>query len=162
MDSWQRPLVALLSAWGASRSDAASLAQDAFVEAWLSRERCQFSLGDTAEAGPWLRGIARNLWRTHQRKRAHERPLEAAAEGASEVQDEDPRLELLWAAIARLPEPQREALWVRYIEDRTSPEAAALLGLDENALASRLWRARVALKELMDPAANAPRKETEL
>ncbi len=157
---WKRPLVALLSAWGASGSDASDLAQDAFVEAWLGRERCQFSLGDTGEAGPWLRGIARNLWRAHQRKRGKERPLEAAANSAVEDPEKDPRLPSLTDAIARLPEPQREAIWVRYLEDRTSPEAAALLGLDENALASRLWRARVALKEMMSTGADAPQQET--
>ena len=49
------------------------------------------------------------------------------------------------AAIAELPESYRTALMLRDMEERSTREAADLLGITENALKLRLHRARQAL-----------------
>ena len=49
------------------------------------------------------------------------------------------------AAIAELPESYRTVLLLRDIEERSTREAADLLGITENALKLRLHRARQAL-----------------
>ena len=54
-------------------------------------------------------------------------------------------------AIDRLPDNYRTVLLLRDIEDYTTHEAAAALGIDEGAVKTRLHRARAALKTLLQP-----------
>jgi RNA polymerase sigma factor (sigma-70 family) len=49
--------------------------------------------------------------------------------------------------IAALPDPYREVLVLRDIEELTGPEAAAQLGISVEAVKSRLHRARSMLRE---------------
>ena len=61
------------------------------------------------------------------------------------------------AAIAGLPESYRTVLLLRDIEERSTREAATLLGVSENALKLRLHRARQALAtRLKDAAVGVP------
>ena len=70
IDRWRGPLVGLLGARGASPADAVELAQDAFSEAYLGRERFEGSWEDDGAVGAWLRGIALNLLRAGARRRS--------------------------------------------------------------------------------------------
>ena len=54
--------------------------------------------------------------------------------------------EQLWESFAELPDLHREALTVFYIEGKNVAEAAAALGVNENAMRTRLHRARAALR----------------
>lgn len=53
IDRWRGPLVGLLGARGASPADAVELAQDAFSEAYLGRERFEGSWEDDGAVGAW-------------------------------------------------------------------------------------------------------------
>jgi RNA polymerase sigma-70 factor (ECF subfamily) len=53
------------------------------------------------------------------------------------------------AALARLPEADREILLLRCYEELTNQEAAAVLGVDPNTCSQRFGRAIVRLRRLL-------------
>ena len=55
------------------------------------------------------------------------------------------------ASIDELPDTYREVLLLRDIEELSTDEAAALLGVTPNAVKIRLHRARQALRTMLDP-----------
>jgi RNA polymerase sigma-70 factor, ECF subfamily len=59
--------------------------------------------------------------------------------------------DLVRRAIDRLPDGYRTVLLLRDIEDYTTQETAAALGIEEGAVKTRLHRARAALKTLLSP-----------
>ena len=148
IETWRGPLVGLLTAWGASRGEATELAQDAIAEAWLGRARLRGDAADPRTMGPWLTGIARNLWRARLRRveRRREQPLEGDHATRS-VALADARLEPLRSAIARLPDDLRTVVHARYLEDTPVRTVAALLGVPESTVEGRLYRARKLLRE---------------
>lgn len=130
---WRGPLVGLLLARGLDRRTAHELAEEVFVEAWRSFDQGRFR-GDpesVTAVGAWLRGIARNLaaaWLRRRRRSpgtADPTVLEAVPDGST-TSTEPSELRL---AIDRLPRSLREVVLVRYIDEQTGAEAAALLGL---------------------------------
>ncbi len=159
IETWRGPLVGLVAGWGAPWTDAAELAQDALVEAYLGADRLRGDATDPAVMGPWLRGIARHLfvgWR-RRRTRRREEPLadlEPAAPGRFEHAG-DARAEELARALERLPEKHRVVLYLRYLEDSGVREIAALLGLPESTVEGRLYRARRALRDHLESGARA-------
>ncbi|MBX3276231.1 MAG: RNA polymerase sigma factor [Sandaracinaceae bacterium] len=107
---------------------------------------------------PWLFTIAMNLVRGHfrQRKRRPEAPLEAVSEPAGERDDTEAplerrqRIERVRAAIAALPDGQREVIVLHWFEERPFAEVAAILGSTEGAVRVRAHRAYRRLEELLD------------
>ena len=63
--------------------------------------------------------------------------------------DEELRLRVQ-GALARLEAPDREVLLLRYFEQLSTQETAAVLGLSDSGVKSRLMRALVRLRELVD------------
>lgn len=157
IDRFRGPLVGLLASWGASPRDAVELAQDAFAEAYLSRERFEGEWEDAGAAGAWLRGIANKLWLAHGRMTR--RPDAIAArelapvEATEDESGEDDSAARLRALIDGLPQKWKTVLHLRYVEDSGLEEIAGLLGVSERAVEGRLHRARRALKERLDVAA---------
>jgi RNA polymerase sigma factor (sigma-70 family) len=85
-----------------------------------------------------LRKLARR--RKHERKAAHMTP--EARETEESTQDAWARLAPhLDAALARLPEVDRAAIVLRYVEDKSLREVAAELGVSEAAAKQRVFRA---------------------
>lgn len=116
--------------------------------------------------GAWLAGIARNLCR--RRLRGWARPewsWEAVQGGRLPQQWPDTDLgpdevavraevtATIRRAVARLPDGQRDAVQLFYLEDRTHREVAEALGIDVNAVKARLHRARRSLRPLVAPQA---------
>lgn len=56
-------------------------------------------------------------------------------------------IDALQVALAGLPDDQREAIWLRHIENRTLEEVAAAMGRSEAAVRGLLHRGKAALKE---------------
>lgn len=54
---------------------------------------------------------------------------------------------VLWQALARLPEPQRTMLVLRYYEGRTDPEIAEILDISVGTVKSSIWRSLRRLRE---------------
>jgi RNA polymerase sigma-70 factor (ECF subfamily) len=130
-------------------ADAEEVVQDSFVRAFqaLGRydERDQF--------GAWLTRILVNRCRTAVARRRDEEPLDEAtlvwANGEDRAEAMAVREELAHA-LAQLPHEQREALVLRYTEDRTFDEMAALTGAGVSALKMRVKRACERLRALLE------------
>src|SRR5262245_66362486 len=123
-------------AWVRARvgEHAADLTAEAFSRAWLCRRR--FRDAGNGSASPWLYGIARHVLLDSLRKQRVEQaarmrlglPVEVALD--PEYEAVDSRLSLPEAAlekIATLPEPERELLLLRVVEERPYREIAARL-----------------------------------
>ena len=129
-----------------SREDAEEVAGEAFLRAF--RRAADFR-GDSPFHG-WLFGITRNLCRDHLRQpRLLTVPVEVADESAEENAAPSAQVELrsdIRAALADLPEDQREALVLCDVEQWDAPEAAEMLDRSVAATKSLLYRARRALR----------------
>lgn len=79
--------------------------------------------------------------------------LVASMTTASKALSRNQRQELLLAALAELPEQQREALRLRYVEGLPSKEIAERLGKTDGAVRVMLTRSLVRLQTLLGPEA---------
>jgi RNA polymerase sigma-70 factor, ECF subfamily len=118
---------------------------------------------DTWEPGSrldsWMFRIVRNLWIDQLRRRKAEKVVDDPDIGSKVVGEDgrrtaESRLELadVRAAIATLPERQREVLALVCIEDLSYREAAAILEVQIGTVMSRLARARATLAATIDRA----------
>jgi RNA polymerase sigma-70 factor, ECF subfamily len=134
----------------------ADLVDDAVQETWLTAVRRLRSF-DPARGSfhSWLCGIAanavRNALRSRRRQSKRRRPLEAAAEPASEI---DPAAaekgERVAAALEGLPNHYEAVLRAKYLDHRTVDEIAASRGESPKAVESLLTRARHAFREVYE------------
>jgi RNA polymerase sigma-70 factor (ECF subfamily) len=151
------------------RLDASDLVQQTLLEA--RQKLHQFRGSSEAELAAWLRRIlAHNLadaeraLRRGKRDVARQRSLEAAlgessarlgawlrSEESSPSQKAQRNEEavLLAEALARLPEPQREAVVLRHLEGRSLVEIAERLGRTQAAVVGLLQRGLRNLRELL-------------
>jgi len=102
----------------------------------------------------WLMGITARHCRSATRRwwnrlRIHNRAGTSSAGVAMAGSSAEARLEArqtITAALRALPEPQREVLVLHHLEGLTVTEVAAALGISENAVSTRLYRARRAME----------------
>lgn len=109
-----------------------------------------------AALSTWLCGIANNVarnWLRDQdtRRRAEQRLAELAAlrpggEPIDRTHLRRVRSEVLYDALARLPDHLREAFVLREIEGLSMQEAATQAGVSSNNMTVRVWRAREAIR----------------
>jgi RNA polymerase sigma-70 factor (ECF subfamily) len=126
---------------------AADMTAEVFARAWLSRAR--FRDEANGSAGPWLFGIAGNLYRDWLRRKRVETSARRRL-GLPELAD-DPALERVderlslpadaLAAITSLPPADRDALELRVVEDRPYSEVASRLECTPQAARLRVSRA---------------------
>ncbi len=150
---YQRHAVAVyryLRARGASEDRAEDLTAAAF-------ERALRAIGGfrTGRAGfrPWLLAIARNAWVDSHRRASREAALDEAAaltataaspEAAAEAAEER---DLVMGLLARLPEPARDALALRYAAGLSAREIAHVIGRSEDATKKLMSRSLESLRE---------------
>ena len=125
-------------------SRAEELAQDTFLAVLRGIKRYE----PRALVKTYLYGIAMNLLLAESRKRAREHADVAVT--ADPPTKSDPE-NVLWVrqAIGRLGADEREVLMLREYEQLSYSEIAALLRVPVNTVRSRLFRARMALRELL-------------
>jgi RNA polymerase sigma factor (sigma-70 family) len=131
-----------------------SAAEDAIQETWVSASRRP--LPETPE--PWLRTALRNRLlnqaRDERRRTAREEKSPPAAPPDS-PEELLARLEMhrkLVEAVARLAEPYRQAVLLRYFEELSSAEIGARLGIPAATARGRLKTAVELLREDLDRA----------
>ena len=138
------------SSWAICRDRevAEELAQEAFARAYRRWRR----LEDGGYAVPWLHRVVMNLSLNHVRRRERgsflERlhPLRPAHDPAT-VGGQD----WLVATLRRLPERQREAVFLRYVADLDVARVAALMGCSPGAVKTHSKRGLDRLREVVPP-----------
>ena len=140
-----------------ARDEAMELTQDVFVKAWQAlpgwRPEARFST--------WLLQIARNaaLDQLRRRRLIQFAPLDDGMDVADTAPGPEARYAsrqrqaLLENALQQIAAEHREILLLREVEDLSYGELAAVLGIAEGTVKSRLARARAALLQHFCPHA---------
>lgn len=128
------------------RGTAEDLTSETFLAAMDAARRTE----PPPVALPWLLGVARHKLADHYRRR-HDRftvPVAEPPEPADAGDDWDAELDRIIAesVLARLSEPHRTVLALRYMDDCSVPECAELIGRTVHATEALLVRARRAFK----------------
>lgn len=139
-------------------------AREVLQETMLAAFRGVQGFRGDASISTWLYQIARSFCIKQRRGVRPAEPLDAAlVDGGASPEHAAHAREIgdaLSAAIATLPDDQREALLLRDVEGLTADEAARAIGIEVGALKSRLHRARLALRRrligVLDTEAAAP------
>ena len=146
------PVFRFLRGRTASEDDALDLVAVTF-------ERALVSLGTYRGSGggllAWMLRIARNAAVDESRRRGRAKPGSAVGREWSERHDRDPGLGLedaivLRALVADLPEPQRDAVLLRYAAGLSVREISEVIGKREEATRKLLQRALHRLREELD------------
>lgn len=127
------------------REDAEDLLQESLVHAFTRL----YQLRDRSRFRGWLLAIVRTrhlarLRRDKSRPQATRELPQLAAGG------ENPLDETIAAALARLPQPQRELLSLFYLDGLSLSETGQALGIRPQIVRQRLYRARRALRRCLD------------
>lgn len=123
--------------------DSEDIMQEVFLKAFTKIH----TLRDAGRARPWLLQIARRKCIDYHRKRpaAQQVPEDVPAP----VSESNKRIERLYEAISKLPDGYREPITLYYLDGRNCAGIARTLGLSEEAVRSRLVRARFRLHEIL-------------
>jgi len=126
-----------------SRQLAEEAVAEAFTRAFARRSRF-----DEAKPSGWIFRVAMNeLKMRWRRDRLENRWLGRQRPETLQNTEPDPEL---WAAVAELPQRQREVIALRYIAEYSQPEVADALGISVGTVASTLHDARQALGRALD------------
>ena len=153
---YQRPLFGFLGRMSLTQAVAEEVAQESFLRAW--RHLGDYD-PDTADFSTWLFTIARNLalnelarpanrWETKVVGNVPEvtcdcpRPLESIANDELKAR--------LLAALLQLPLAERSIVALAYVKDLDMAAIAQIEGCTVGALKTRLHRAKLALRQLLE------------
>jgi len=141
-------LVLFARQWTRSAADAEDVVQEAFVRFWRKQHR----IDNRALLYATVRSIALDFLRRNRRREQREA---AFGEGEQSIQPEfqveDESQQPLAAAVAILPNDQREVLVLKIWNDLTFAEIGSVLGISQNTAASRYRYALAALKKTLVP-----------
>jgi RNA polymerase sigma factor (sigma-70 family) len=158
----KEPLYRLLRRYSGDSDEAYEAAHEAFIAAWAAIGRYDSQRPFLA----WLRTIAINKARDRGRRTAVRRLLFGARNlddgvvravpdpgvGADEAVIERQAMRALDLAIARLPSALKEALLLTAFEGCSHLTAGAILRVSAKTVETRVYRARKALAQTIDPA----------
>jgi RNA polymerase sigma-70 factor (ECF subfamily) len=137
-----RAVVGLAYALSGSRIAAEDLAQDAFVAAHRAWDR----VGRYDKPEAWVRRVVANMSVSHLRTRAREgRALARLKPREAYLPSLPADDQQFWRAVRSLPRRQAQAIALRYLEDRSMAEIAAILGCAETTVRVHLHKARETL-----------------
>lgn len=132
------------------RCGSVAAAEDVTAETFLAAVDALERGTATAPTVAWLIGVARHKLVDHWRRVGREqRNLATVAATSSETDDPWPAVidcDAAHAALAKLPEPQRTALVLRYLDGLPVAEVADCVGRSLHATETLLTRARAALR----------------
>ena len=129
-------------------TDAQDLAQDVFMRAYEKLER----LRNSERFGNWLIGIARlrcKEWQRQKLRNRDRRPELANIGSIIAGPSNDGQIERLREMITTLPEKERLALHVFYLQNSSADNARKVLGLSRSGFYRVLERARKRLERLL-------------
>lgn len=157
VDAYKSPIYNLAFRMTASLSDAEDLTQDIFIRAY--QKLYQFNRGK--KYFTWLYTIAINLIRNHLKKKSKEIQnhtkdrvsSESSSQKADSGEDDllsEENIKRLDENMRKLPVDLREAIILKYHQDLTFEEVAAITGDSVSAVKMRVYRGLEKLKALMD------------
>jgi RNA polymerase sigma factor (sigma-70 family) len=125
-----------------------SRAEDLMQETFLAVIRATARYEPRALVRTYLYGIAMNLLLTERRRIQRD----SGEETTEEPSTNDAREEVLWLrqAMAKVDDGDREVLMLREYEQLSYAEIAELMKVPVNTVRSRLFRARMALREALE------------
>jgi RNA polymerase sigma-70 factor, ECF subfamily len=154
IEIYQQPVFRLAYLLLGSADEAEDIAQETFIHAFHAIA----SFDVTRPLRPWLLRITTNL--ASNRRRSLGRYLAALRRAASfaptpaaEIRErsaEQWEAETLWRAVQRLSRPDQEVIYLRYFLDLSEAETAAALQIAAGTVKSRLSRALVRLRSVVD------------
>jgi len=148
-----------LSGWLRGRVRDPDLAHDICQDSLVKALRSVSRLQDMSKFPSWLYRIAENTLRDHLRRKVSRRKKvqftaqleEVAVPSEHEKRvDEEENVEKLLEAIRALPAQFREPFLLRHSRDLSYEEIGSLLGLSENAVQVRVFRARKLLRTSLE------------
>jgi len=131
---------------------AEDVVQEAMLRAWKSLD----ALREDGAAKPWLLTIVRREnARYFERKRLETVDIDnlSPAQSAMLAEKEDSQLEELRQAIFKLEDDYREPLVLQVLMGHSTKEIAELMGMQQGAILTRLHRARIKLKDVVEKEA---------
>ncbi len=152
IEQHQDALLRFLFRYARNAQDAEDLVQDTFVKAYRNLHRYDSKY----KFSTWLYTIARRTAYNYLRDRKPSEPLEqdiveTSARPDEEAASQDERA-WVWRAAARLKPSYREALELKYVDDLSIEEIAAIMGKSQTNVKIILFRARNQLKRLKPQA----------
>jgi RNA polymerase sigma-70 factor (ECF subfamily) len=146
-DRYCRRVRAIVGGAGVDRSAVDDLTQECFLRAYRKLDR----LEPRENLGPWLAGIARQVARERRRSLRRDRhrfvgsaPSDGRAGAGGQADptlDEREELAIVMQRIAQLPERQRVAIELFFVEECNAEETARLLGMSRSGVYALLKRA---------------------
>jgi RNA polymerase sigma-70 factor (sigma-E family) len=143
-----------------SRHDAEDLVQNAFAKLYLSWDKVR----EPGSVDAYVRRILVNehnsLWRRAWKRREHaaDDAVLARFDRAVPPRDDDGVGDALWELVQTLPRKARAVVVLRYYEELTEAETAAVLGISVGTVKSQASRALATLRErtpqTLDPRAS--------
>lgn len=138
-------LLRMLTLYCGDREVARDLTQETLARAWVHWRRLRrMDRGDL-----WLRRVALNLAKSHFRHTKVERTAMTRMPWAEERTDDPDAAERLAVreALAHLTHRQREAVVLRYMDDLSVEQTAAVMGCSVGTIKKLTARALVSLRE---------------
>jgi RNA polymerase sigma-70 factor (ECF subfamily) len=132
---------------------AEEVVQEAMLRAWKSLD----ALREDVAAKPWLLTIVRREnARYFERKRLETVDIDelTQSQAAMIAQTDDSDLDEMREAIYKLEDDYREPLVLQVLMGHSTREIAELMGIKPGAVLTRLHRARIKLKNIVDEASN--------
>ncbi len=167
IDRYQGKVIRFMQGWVTNVHQAEDLAQDVFLRVFKARK----NYAPTAKFTTWLYKIAHNVASNHARRGSTKHEFLLAHQNASEDTgqilesiaiapsgfhparklDKSERANVVLQALHELSERQRMAMMLSKFEGMSYQEIADTMGLSVQAVKSLLSRARVSLKQLLEP-----------
>lgn len=167
VDRFQRKIIRFMCGWTRSADLAEDLAQEVFMRIYKSRK----SYVPTAKFSTWLYRIAHNVASNHVRDVSVRREYQLSKAGNGSTSgllleniavspsgyqptrnmDHQERSRVIMVALEALGERQRTAILLSKFEGMSYQEIGETMGLTVQAVKSLLMRARVNLKNLLEP-----------
>jgi RNA polymerase sigma-70 factor (ECF subfamily) len=151
---YKQPIFGFFSRRTADSSSADELTQETFIALFRAARRYQ----PRALFRTYLYAVAFKILRAHRRKFAFRAAFFGQSRSSQEPSKRDATESALWVrhAIKKLDPLDREILLLREFEHLSYTEISELLQVPLNTVRSKLFRARVALRELLDPGTTSP------
>lgn len=138
-------MIALATTMTGDRTLGADLAYEAMARTYGNWAK----VGSLDRPGAWVRRVLINLAIDACRKRSREADATARLVPLLSSEPVDPQGEQFWSAVRALPERQRAAVVLHYIEDMSILDIADVLGIAEGTVKTSLFVARRSLAKTL-------------